>query len=106
MTRDGNSCYVPVSMEGVPCSALVDIGSSVTVLRQDMCPAWIQLEPTEVLLRTATGALAPVKGTGRLTFNLGGQDIRVWVAAVQDACILGFDFLKAQVVGSTCLKSR
>ena len=35
---DGDSCYVPVAVEGVPCSALVDTGSSVTVLRPDVCP--------------------------------------------------------------------
>ena len=93
----GDSCYVPVAVEGVPCSALVDTGSSVTVLRPDVCPEWIQLEPTDVQLRTATGGLAPMKGRGLLTVTLGGKDVRhpVWVAAVQDPCILGFDFLKA-----------
>ena len=56
-----------------------------------------QLEPTDVQLRTATGGLAPMKGRGLLTVTLGGKDVRhpVWVAAVQDPCILGFDFLKA-----------
>ena len=94
---DWDSCYVPVAVEGVPCSALVDTGSSVTVLRPDVCPEWIRLEPTDVQLRTATGGLAPMKGTGLLTLTLGGKDVRhpVWVAAVQEPCILGFDFLKA-----------
>ena len=94
---DGDSCYVPVAVEGVPCSALVDTGSSVTVLRPDVCPEWIRLEPTDVQLRTATGGLAPMKGTGLLTLTLGGNDVRhpVWIAAMQDPCILGCDFLKA-----------
>ena len=75
----------------------VDTGSSVTVLRPDVCPEWIRLEPTDVQLRTATGGLAPMKGRGLLTLTLGGKDVRhpVWVAAVQDPCILGCDFLKA-----------
>ena len=48
-------------------------------------------------LRTATGGLALMKVTGLLTLTLGVKDVRhpVWVAAVQDPCILGFDFLKA-----------
>ena len=45
----------PYPCRGGPCSALVDTESLVTVLRPDACPAWIQLEPTEVQLRTATG---------------------------------------------------
>ncbi|CAL8290533.1 unnamed protein product [Arctogadus glacialis] len=32
--------------------------------RPDVCPEWIRLEPTDVQLRTATGGLAPMKGSG------------------------------------------
>jgi len=32
----GDSCYVPVTVEGVPCAALVDMGSIVTVMRPDV----------------------------------------------------------------------
>ena len=90
--------YVSVAVEWVPCSALVDTGSSVTVLRPDVCLEWIQLEPTDMQLRTATGGLALMKGTGLLTVTLGGKDVHhpVRVAAVQDPCILGFDFLSTQ----------
>ena len=76
---DRDSCYVPVAVEGVPCSALVDTGSSVTVLRPDVFPEWIRLEPTDVQLRTAIGGLAPMKGTGLLPLTLGGKDVRTYV---------------------------
>lgn len=96
-TSVGDSCYIPVTVEGVPCSALVDTGSTVTLVRPDVVPGLTQFEPTSVQLRTVTGELTPLKGKGMLTVSVGGWAVRhsVWVAAVQDACILGLDFLRA-----------
>ena len=39
-----------------------------------------------------------MKGRGRLLLSVGGRNMRhtVWVAVVQDACILGLDFLREQ----------
>ncbi|KAK0140088.1 hypothetical protein N1851_022974 [Merluccius polli] len=93
----GDFCHVPVTVEGVPCSALVDTGSTVTLIRPDVVPGWTQLEPTTVQLRTVTGRLAPMRGKGMMTLTVGGRAVRhpVWVAGVQDLCILGLDFLKA-----------
>ncbi|KAJ8351080.1 hypothetical protein AAFF_G00153080 [Aldrovandia affinis] len=53
-------------------------------------------EPTAVQLRTVTGELAPLVGKSMLTVSVGGA-VRhpVWIAAVQEPCILGLDFLKA-----------
>ncbi|KAM9517048.1 uncharacterized protein ACWYII_044209 [Salvelinus alpinus] len=42
----GDFCHVPVTVGGVPCSALVET----------------QSEPTTVQIRTVTGELAPMKG--------------------------------------------
>lgn len=93
----GDFCHVPVTVEGVPCSALVDTGSTVTLVRPDIVPGWTQCEPTTVQLRTVTGELAPMKGKGIMTLTVGGRTVRhpVWVAAVQDPCILGLDFLRS-----------
>ena len=93
----GDFCHVPGTVEGVPCTALVDTGSTVTLVRPDVVPGWTQLEPTTVQLRTVTGGLAPMKGRGEMTLTVGGEAVRhpVWVASVQDPCILGLDFLKA-----------
>lgn len=93
----GDSCYLPVMVEGVPCSALLDTGSTVTVVRPDVVPGGTQLEPTLVRLRTVTGELAPMKGRGELSVTVGGRTLYhpVWIAAVQDQCILGLDFLRA-----------
>lgn len=57
----------------------------------------MQLEPTTVKLRTVTGALAPMLGRGVVAIQVGGLlvNFKVWVAVVQDPCILGLDFLRA-----------
>jgi len=93
----GDSCYVPVTVEGVPCAALVDTGSTVTVVRPDVVPEGTLLEPTLVRLRTVTGELAPMTGRAVLSMTVGGKSLRhmAWIAAVQDPCILGLDFLRA-----------
>ena len=96
-TGKGDSCYVPVTVEGVACLALVDSGSTVTLVRPDMVPDKTVLDPTSVRLRTVTGELAPMEGSARLTISVGGVTVYhlVWVATVQDPCILGLDLLKA-----------
>ncbi|KAL7383227.1 hypothetical protein ABVT39_006968 [Epinephelus coioides] len=96
-TCNGDRSYVPATVEGVPCLALVDTGSTVTLARPDVVPAWTPFELTAVELRTVTGELAPLKGLGRMTVTVGGCSVchPVWIAAVQDLCILGRDFLKA-----------
>lgn len=92
----GDFCHVPVTIEGVSCSALVDTGSTVTLVRPDIISDCTELETTTVQLRTVTGELAPMKGKSLLSINVGGKTVRhpVWVAAVQDPCILGLDFLR------------
>ncbi|XP_034071053.1 uncharacterized protein LOC117545404 [Gymnodraco acuticeps] len=93
----GDSCYVPVEVEGVPCDALVDTGSTITLVRAEVLPSGTMFEPTAVRLRTVTGELAAMKGRGVLSVSVGGVEVRhpVWIADVQDLCILGLDFLKA-----------
>ena len=93
----GDSCYIPVTVEGVPCLALLDTGSTVTVVRPDVVPEGTRLKPTLVPLRTVTGELAPIQGRGVLSVTVGGRTLHhpAWIAAVQDTCILGLDFLNA-----------
>ncbi|XP_010778044.1 uncharacterized protein, partial [Notothenia coriiceps] len=93
----GDSCYAPVTVEGVPCTALVDTGSTVTLVRADVLSSETHLEPTAVRLRTVTGELVPMRGKGMLTVLVGGVEVHhpVWIADVQDPYILGLDFLRA-----------
>ena len=96
-THAGDFCHVPVTLAGAPCTALVDTGSTATLLRPDMVPVGTQLIPTAVRLRTVTGELTPMLGRWVVVIQVGGLAVtfRVWVAAVQDPCIIGLDFLRA-----------
>ena len=97
-TSIADFCHIPICIEGVSCMALVDTGSTVTVVRPEVVPVGTRLEDTAVQLRTVTGELAPMKARGQLMLTVGGRNMRhtVWVAEVQDACILGLDFLREQ----------
>ena len=81
---------------GVACLALVDTGSTVTLVRPDILPSQRVLQPKTVQLHTVTRERAPMKGKGLLSICVGGKTVLhpVWVAAVQDPCILGLDFLQ------------
>lgn len=37
-TSISDFCHVPICIEGVPCTALVDTGSTVTVVRSEVVP--------------------------------------------------------------------
>lgn len=95
-THVGDFCHVPITLAGTPCIALIDTGSTATLMRPDVFPAGTQLEPTSVQLRTVTGELAPMLGRGMVVIKVGGLSVnfKVWVAEVQDPCILGLDFLR------------
>lgn len=95
-THVGDFCHVPITLAGAPCTAMVDTGSTATLMRPNVVPVEAQLEQTTVQLRTVTGELAPMLGKGRMTLNVGGLSVSfpVWVAEVQDPCILGLDFLR------------
>ncbi|KAJ8015796.1 hypothetical protein DPEC_G00029860 [Dallia pectoralis] len=95
-TTVGDFSNIRVKAEGVECSALVDTGSTVTLVRPDILPSGVRVEQMDVQLRTVTGELAPMLGKCLLSVTLGGKTVlcSMWVAAVQDPCILGMDFLK------------
>ncbi|KAJ8002405.1 hypothetical protein DPEC_G00179790 [Dallia pectoralis] len=95
-TTVGDFCNIRIKVEGVGCLALVDTGSTVTLVRPDILPSGVRVEQTDVQLRTVTGELAPMLGKCRLSVTVGGKTVlcSMWVAAVQDPCILGMDFLK------------
>ncbi|KAL7868740.1 hypothetical protein SRHO_G00101240 [Serrasalmus rhombeus] len=96
-THVGNFCHVPITLAGNPCVALVDTGSTANLMRPDLVPVETRVEPTVVKLRTVTGELAPMLRKGVVTVRVGEMSVNfeVWVAAVQDPCILGLDFLRA-----------
>ena len=93
----GDSCFNYINVEGRHCMALVDSGSTVTLLRAHVVPGGTELEPTGVQLHTITGELAPLMAKVSVMLVVRGWSVRhrVWIATVQEPCILGLDFLKA-----------
>lgn len=63
-THVGDFCHVPVTLVETPCMALVNTGSTATLLRPDLVPVGTQLEPTAVKLQAVTCELAPILGKG------------------------------------------
>ncbi|CAI5653216.1 unnamed protein product [Oreochromis niloticus] len=92
----GSCWYAPLVVNGLCCSALVDTGSSATVLRPDAVGRGDHILPTMVKLQTVTGERAPMLGEALLTLGVGRKSVRcsVWVADLED-CILGLDVLRA-----------
>ncbi|CAI5697370.1 unnamed protein product [Oreochromis niloticus] len=92
----GSCWYAPLVVNGLCCSALVDTGSSATVLRPDVVGTGVRILPTTVKLQTVTGERAPMLGETLLSLTVGRKSVRcsVWVADLED-CILGLDVLRA-----------
>ncbi|RXM36154.1 hypothetical protein EOD39_0825 [Acipenser ruthenus] len=82
-------------MDQRPASLRSGCGKSLLKKGQQLPQA--PLQPTAVHLRTVTAELAPIKGKALMSIQLGDKLFRhlVWVAAVQDLCILGLDFLRS-----------
>ncbi|RXM27310.1 hypothetical protein EOD39_10940 [Acipenser ruthenus] len=75
-TSIGAHLHLACQVEGVSCTALIDTGSSVTVVRTDIVQqssvaSRAKLKPTTVQLWTVTGQLAPMHGRGWLEIHLG-----------------------------------
>lgn len=49
-THVGDFCHVPITLAGAPCTAMVDTGSTATLMRPNVVPVEAQLEQTTVQL--------------------------------------------------------
>ncbi len=54
------------------------------------------MEPVSSHLRTVTGEVAPIRGKSNVRLKVGSMEVmqEVFVADIQDQCILGVDFLE------------
>ncbi|RXM96905.1 E3 ubiquitin-protein ligase HECW1 [Acipenser ruthenus] len=98
--REAFLCAV-THIEGVLCKALIDTGSSITIIQPDVLTQatshWRKrVHPTYIHLKTVTGELAPMEGKGWQQIEYWGvtKYHETWFAAVQEPCILGLDFLQ------------
>ena len=56
----------------------------------------ICVQPVSSCLQTVTGKRAPIHGKGELQLRIGPLNLQhpMWVADIQDKCILGLHFLE------------
>lgn len=100
--RVGNTkgLYLDCWLDGQPCQALVDTGSTVSLVRPGVLPgtmgtlsgAWAK---SDTNLVTVTGEKAATKGKKHLRIQAGNQEAEheFWLANIQDSCIIGLDLL-------------
>lgn len=94
------SIYLQGIVDGVPVRALVDTGATTSVIRPEVLLKANRLvppNPEKYALQTATGEMVTVLGCTTVPFSVGSLQVTlpVVVAAVDEQCILGVDFLKA-----------
>lgn len=93
-TGVGDCWYAPVSVGGTSCYALVDTGSSATLVKPEVLDNNTTVLPTSCKLLTVTGERAPMVGETSVTLKVGRETVYfpVWVAELEDS-ILGLDVL-------------
>ncbi|KAL7841611.1 hypothetical protein SRHO_G00253020 [Serrasalmus rhombeus] len=98
----GHGLWLKCTVQGVPVTALVDTGSTVSIIRPGaLCllrkNAAVTWDPTDTMLRSVTGERIKMGGKKRLCVGLAKRTLQheFCLAPIRDACILGLDFLKA-----------
>ena len=86
------------SVDDYPCHHTIDTGSNISIIRPDVLSKQKQslIQPVNQSIRTVTGEKVPIQGKGDLRIEIGshGAVHPMWVADIQDECILGLDFLE------------
>ena len=94
----GTGLTVSGSIDGHECNLIIDTGSDISIVHPDILQnkKMETLQPVTPCFRTVTGLKAPIKGKCNLTVRIGSTEVSqpVWIADIQDPCILGTDFLE------------
>ena len=92
--------YVDCDIDGVPVRALVDTGSTISIIRPGVLPNTDQPTPpgwvaTKTRIATVTGEQASMRGRKALTVSIAGRTVQhwFWLANIQDKSIIGLDLL-------------
>lgn len=103
----GNSVPLSADMRfaarisGVLCQCLLDTGSNISVINQDvldMLPNAPKIRKTAVRAKTASQEELPLLGRVALCFHIGGMPVNIAVYVsdrIDVPCLLGLDFLQA-----------
>ncbi|XP_042073272.1 uncharacterized protein LOC121813519 [Haplochromis burtoni] len=92
--------YLSCCVEDQPCQALVDTGSTISLIRPGVLPetsgplvkGWL---PTDTQLMTVTGEKTVMRGKKPLRIRVKDLELvhDFWLADIQDQCIIGLDLL-------------
>ncbi|RXN05567.1 Retrovirus-related Pol poly from transposon [Labeo rohita] len=92
--------YLDCVVDGQPCSALVDTGSTICLLRKGLLPRTAgplpeDWTPTNTELLTVTGERTVLPGKKLLSVVVGMSQTshEFWLADIRDECIVGLDLL-------------
>ncbi|KAG1963495.1 retrotransposable element [Pimephales promelas] len=92
--------YLDCVVDGQPCSALVDTGSTICLLRKGLLsgtagPLPEDWTPTSTELLTVTGERTVMPGKKLLSVVVGMSQTNheFWLADIRDECIIGLDLL-------------
>ena len=98
MLHGSDNLFVAGSVEEHPCRITIDTGSNISIIRPDVLSEQEQthIQPVSQSIRTVTGEKAPIQGKGDLHVKIGSQEAvhPMWIADIQDECILGLDYLE------------
>ena len=94
------SLVVEVKVSGIPIEAVVDSGAHITVLQRGWVEQWApHLQSDEVvnLNSAAAGGVIPATLRKEVDITLNGVSITmsIYVADINDDCILGLDWMRA-----------
>ena len=93
-----DSLILAGSINGKAYDIKIDTGSNISIVRTDVLTEKDQIcvQPVSSCLRTVTGERAPIHGKSDLQLRIGSLNLwhPMWVADIQDKCILGLDFLE------------
>ena len=93
-----DSLIVAGSLNGRGCDITIDTGSNISIVRADVLTDAGRrfIRPVKSCLRTVTGEKAPIHGKGDVQLGVGTLTMthQMWVADIQDECLLGLDFLE------------
>ncbi|KAG2458960.1 RFTN2 protein, partial [Polypterus senegalus] len=92
--------YLDCTIDGRPCSALMDTGSTICLLQKGVLPETAGLlpedwTPTNSELRSVTGERTVMPGKKLLSVLVGTSQTshEFWLADIKDKCIIGLDLL-------------
>ncbi|KAI3373163.1 hypothetical protein L3Q82_006485 [Scortum barcoo] len=92
--------YVDCCINGTQCRALVDTGSTISLIRPGTLPGTAVSKPrgwkaTKLRITTVTGERARMLGKRSLPVTVAKRSVghEFWLANIQDSCIIGLDLL-------------